>query len=71
MRRITLAWFIGAGWMALASGAVFYRFAEQMGLNRVAFTWGLLSAMPFLATFFQIAGSLLAERTGRCRLIFL
>ncbi|MCX7590859.1 MAG: MFS transporter, partial [Kiritimatiellae bacterium] len=71
LRRIMLAWFIGAGWAALASGAVFYRFAERMGLNRAPFIWGLLSAVPFLATFFQVFGSLLAERTGRYKAIFL
>ena len=46
------------------------RFAEDMGLKQFPFTWGLLSAMPFLATFFQLFGSYWIERTQRRKPIF-
>lgn len=65
LRKVMFAWFLGAGWMALASGVVFYRFAREMGLARYPFAWGLLSAMPYVATALQLTGSLWAERSGR------
>ena len=67
-----MAWFFGAGWVALTTGgAVFYRFAGDMGVKNYAVAWGLLSAVPFVATFFQIIGSLISERTGRNKVLFM
>ncbi|MDD4888614.1 MAG: hypothetical protein PHU85_01695 [Phycisphaerae bacterium] len=71
LRTITFAWFLGAGWASLCGGVIFFRFADDMGLGRRSFTWGLLSAMPFVATAIQIFGSLLAEATGRNKRLFM
>ena len=65
-----LAWVFGAGWAALVSGGPMVRFAKAMGFDDYPSTWGLLSAVPFLAMFFQLAGSYWAEWTQRRKPIF-
>jgi len=70
LRNIMVAWIFGAGWAALVSGAPMIRFAEDMGLDRHKFTWGLLSAVPYLATFFQLVGSYWIEWSQRRKPMF-
>lgn len=70
LRHILVAWIFGAGWAALVSGAPFIRFGEEMGLRSRPFVWGLLAAMPYLGTFFQLAGSWWVERHGGRKRVF-
>jgi len=62
LRRVTLAWMFGVVWLSCVSGGHVRIFARMLGFNDFAF--GLMSAIPFLATFGQIVASALIERTG-------
>jgi MFS family permease len=70
LRSIMLAWVFGAGWAALVGGGPMVRFALAMGFQKDSPAWGLLSAVPFLAMFFQLAGSYWVEWTQRRKPIF-
>ncbi|MCG3179963.1 MAG: hypothetical protein BIFFINMI_02317 [Phycisphaerae bacterium] len=70
LRSILVAWLFGAAWAALVSGAPMIRFSEEMGLKSHPFAWGLLAAMPYIATVFQFLGSYLAERGLRRKATF-
>ena len=67
LRMITLSWVFGSLWLWTISGAVMTRFAREMGTPDWAF--GLLAALPFLGTLFQLPASyLLDHHAGRKRL---
>jgi len=62
LRIVTMAWMYGIVWMACVSGSHVKIFARMLGFNDFAF--GLLGAIPFVATFGQLVASILIERTG-------
>jgi MFS family permease len=69
MRLITVAWVFGSVWVTATAGAPLTLFAKGLGASR--FEFGLLAAVPFLASFLALVGTLLVERIGRRRFIFL
>lgn len=69
LRRAFVAWWFGAAWMSLTSGATLTRFAQQAGLGEFGF--GLLAALPFVAAFAQLPASLFIERYGHRKHVFL
>ncbi|MCJ7543593.1 MAG: MFS transporter [Phycisphaerae bacterium] len=62
LRQITVAWMFGVAWISCTSGDQVRAFAKMLGFNDFAF--GLLGALPFLATLGQLYASILIERTG-------
>ncbi len=68
MSTVTLAWFFGAIWMSATSGTPPTNYAKALGASN--FQFGVLSALPFIASFLTIPGTLLMEATGKRRLIF-
>ena len=73
MRRalgfVTLAWIFGSAWAAATSGAALTRFAQGLGANE--FQFGLLAALPFIASLLSIPSGIWIDRTGRRKGIFL
>ncbi len=69
MRFVTLAWVFGAVWITATAGAPLTLFAKGLGASR--FEFGLLAAIPGMASVLSLPGSALVERFGRRRLIFL
>lgn len=69
LRRGTLAWMFGVVWIACISGSHVPVFARMLGFNDFAF--GVMAAIPFLATFAQILATVLIERTGLLKYQFL
>lgn len=68
LRLIVVAWLFGAAWMNLGSGAAFTRYAKL--LNVTPFGFGLLAAIPFLGAAVQLPTSLLLERHGGRKPVF-
>src|SRR5881409_2039491 len=66
---VTLGWVFGAVWMNSTGGAPLTLFAK--GLGATPFQYGLLAALPFIASLVSMPASLLIERTGRRKGIFL
>lgn len=66
---ITLTWFFGAVWFNTTTGAPLTLFAK--GLRATPFQFGLLAAIPYLASLISLPASLLIERTGCRKGIFL
>lgn len=64
-----MAWFFGAIWLYATAGTPITNFARS--LNASPFQFGVLAAMPFLASFLSLPGTLLIEATGKRKLIFL
>lgn len=69
MRIVTVAWMFGAVWMTATSGAPLTLFAQHLGATE--FQFGLLAAMPFLASLLSLPASLLTEHTGDRKRLFL
>jgi len=69
LRRAFIAWWFGAAWMALTSGATLTRFAQRAGLDEFGF--GLMASVPFIAAFAQVPASLFIERHGHRKQVFL
>ena len=68
MSTVTLAWFFGAIWLSATSGTPTTNYASALGASN--FQFGVLAALPFVASFLAIPGTFLIEATGRRRLIF-
>src|SRR5687767_2014933 len=66
---VTLAWVFGSVWVTATAGAPLTLFVK--GLNASPFHFGVLSALPFIATLLSLPASLLIERTGERKRIFL
>jgi MFS family permease len=62
MRTVTVAGMYAAAWLACVSGSHVKVFARMLGFNDFAF--GLMSAVPFLATAGQLFATVIIERTG-------
>lgn len=66
---VTLAWMFGSVWVTATSGAPLTLFAQNLRASE--FQFGLLSALPFLASLISMPASLLTDRTGHRKRIFL
>lgn len=69
LRTVTVAWMFGVAWMACTSGDQVRAFARMLGFNDFAF--GLLGALPFLATLGQLPAAIIIERTGLRKIPFI
>ena len=69
MGMVTLAWMFGAVWMNATTGTPLTLFAKELGASN--FQYGLLTALPFVASLVSLPASLLIERTGRRKGVFL
>ncbi|MEM7624334.1 MAG: MFS transporter [Planctomycetota bacterium] len=66
---IVVAWMFGSLWMWTISGAAMTQFARGLGLPDWGF--GLLAALPFIGTLFQLPASWVQERFGRRKAWFM
>src|SRR3954466_4224538 len=66
---VTWAWVFGSVWMTATSGAPLTLFAQSLGASK--FQFGLLAALPFIASLMSMPSSLLIDRTGQRKRIFL
>lgn len=66
---VTLAWMFGSIWFNTTTGEPLTLFAQKLGANH--FQFGVLTAVPFLASLLAVPGSLLIEWTGRRKRVFL
>jgi MFS family permease len=69
MAFVTVAWMFGAVWHTVTTGAPLTLFARGLGASH--FQFGLLAAMPYIAALAALPGSLLVERTGDRKRLFL
>ncbi|MFA7235374.1 MAG: MFS transporter [Phycisphaeraceae bacterium] len=69
MRRILWAWAFGATWMYIVMGAAATEYARQLGVS--PFGFGVLAALPFIGAFTQLPVSILIERYGGRKFIFM
>src|SRR5947208_10843561 len=69
MGLVTLSWVFGSVWATAIGGAPFSLFARDLGASE--FQIGVLAALPFLASLVSMPASLLTERTGARKKIFL
>ena len=69
LEMVTLTWVFGSVWATAVSGAPLTRFASELGASPWQF--GLLTAMPFLASLLSLPASLLIEHTGARKTFFL
>ncbi len=69
LRWITIAWVFGSVWMWTISGAVMTQFARGLGMPDWGF--GILGAVPFVATFAQLPASWWLQRRGGRRSFFI
>ena len=66
---VSLGWVFGSVWVTATAGAPLTRFATE--LHASPWQFGLLTAMPFLASLLSLPASLLIEHTGARKTIFL
>src|SRR4051812_43062288 len=67
---ITLGWFFGSVWQtATISGSPMTIFVK--GLNGSQLQFGILAALPYVASLLSLPASLLIERTGQRKKVFL
>ena len=69
LRQVFMAWWFGAAWLALTTGATLTQFAKSVHLSEFGF--GLLAAIPFMAALVQMPASFLMERFGHRKLVFM
>lgn len=69
MGKVTWAWVCGAIWATTIGGAPLTMFAH--GLGATEWHFGLLVAMPFIATLLSLPAALLIDSSGHRKLIFL
>ncbi len=69
MSYITIAWMFGAFWMHATAGAPLTTFATSLNLSNLEF--GYLAAMPFAAALLSLPASVLIDRSGHRKGIFL
>lgn len=62
LRLVTVAWMWGIVWSTAISGDQMRAFVRMIGFNDFAF--GLMGAIPFLASFAQLPSAILVERIG-------
>ncbi|HEV2293579.1 MAG TPA: MFS transporter [Tepidisphaeraceae bacterium] len=64
-----MSWMFGAVWLTAVSGAPLTQFAKGLGASN--FEFGLLSALPFIASLASMPSSWWTERTGARKTMFL
>ena len=69
MELITLGWFFGSVWLTATTGSPATVFLKE--LNASPFQFGVVAALPFIASLLSLPASLLIERTGERKKIFL
>ena len=69
MALVTLSWVFGSVWQTSIGGAPFSLFAKDLRASELQI--GILAALPFLASLVSMPASLLTERTGTRKRIFL
>lgn len=69
LRVITYAWIFGSLWLWTINGATMTRFAKSLATPDWAF--GVMAALPFAGTLFQLPASYILERYGHRRTVFL
>jgi MFS family permease len=69
MSVVTVAWLFGSVWMHGLAGAPLTHFAAALGATN--FEFGLMAAIPFVAALAALPASVLIDRTGQRKLIFL
>jgi MFS family permease len=69
MALVTLSWVFGSVWQTAIGGAPFSLFARELHASEMQI--GILAALPFLASLVSMPASLLTERTGQRKKIFL
>jgi len=62
MRLVTGAWMMGILWMFAVTGSRLNLFGRMLGFDD--FHFGMLTALTFLATFAQMAATIMVERSG-------
>src|SRR5215212_5543667 len=65
----TCGWMFGSVWSSSMSGTPLTLYAKKLGATQ--FQFGLLGALPFLASLLSLPASLLIESTGQRKRIFL
>jgi len=66
---VSLAWAFGAIWITAVAGTPVTNFAKSLKASE--FQYGLLAALPFIASLLSFPASLLTEATGQRKRIFL
>lgn len=69
MGLITLGWIFGSVWNTAVTGSPLTIFMKELGGTPLQF--GLLAAMPFVASLLSVPASLVVESTGRRKKVFL
>ena len=69
LRIVTMAWMYGIVWQTCVSGSQVTDFSKMVGFD--SFDIGLMTAVPFVATFSQLFAAILIERTGLRKFQFL
>jgi MFS family permease len=69
MALVTVSWVFGSVWATAIGGAPFSLFARDLGAS--AFQIGVLAALPFMASLVSMPASLVTERTGARKGLFL
>lgn len=69
LTKVTVAWMFGAVWFVAIAGAPFTKFASALGATPWHF--GLLAAMPHIATLLSLPASLWIDSSGRRKQIFM
>ncbi len=69
LRLVTAAWGLGIIWMTCISGSWMNSFRRMLGFDD--FHFGLMQALPFIATFWNLPSTVLIERTGLRKYLFI
>jgi len=69
LRKVTGAWVMGSVWLTAFSGTPLTNFGKCLGMSE--FQFGVLAALPFVASLISLPASLLTEATGKRKTIFL
>lgn len=69
LTKVTVAWMFGAVWFVAIAGAPFTKFASALGATPWHF--GLLAAMPHIATLVSLPASLWIDSSGKRKSIFM
>lgn len=64
-----MAWMAGIIWMTIVAGSRTTIFGRMLGFND--FHFGLMAALPFIATFAQLPAAIIIERTGLRKYLFI
>ncbi|HEV8607210.1 MAG TPA: MFS transporter [Tepidisphaeraceae bacterium] len=65
----TYGWMFGSVWFSAMSGTPLTLYAKKLGASQ--FQFGILAALPFLASLLSLPASILIEATGQRKRIFL